>query len=101
MTRAQPTYVRPELHLIQLDLLPGVISLPDTDAHPDDEDALIYKPLARVTVSELHTHLNLLAAEVIEATKRFQQLKHLLDLVRAHGAPDDARVWSVFADLGG
>lgn len=101
MTRPQSTYNRPKRHLIQVGLLPGVISLPDADAHPDDEDALIYKPLARVTVSELHTHLHLLAAEVIEATVRFQQLKHLLDLARAHGAPDDARVWSLFADLEG
>ena len=74
------------------DALPDAISIPTADGDPGDEDRVIYKPLARATVSDLDAHLELLAAQITADTRRHRALKELRDLALAMGATPESRV---------
>lgn len=80
--------------------LPTSISVPAPEAEnpaEDDEEAGLYKPLARATLADVEAHLQLLSAQIAADTRRHRALKELADLARAAGALADAPLFDVLA----
>ncbi|MEA1053331.1 hypothetical protein U5801_26525 [Lamprobacter modestohalophilus] len=80
--------------------LPSSISVPAPEAdgaREDDEEAVLYKPLARATLTDVEAHLQLLSAQIAADTRRHRALKELADLARAAGAMADAPLFEVLA----
>lgn len=71
--------------------LPPAISIPfDGDAADEDEEGVIYKPLAQATLADVDAHLQLLSIQINADTRRHRALKELRDLALAAGASGDS-----------
>lgn len=87
---------RAQLHLpgipdaLQADL-PPAISIPlNGDVIDEDDEGVIYKPLARATLADVNAHLLLLGAQIKADMRRHRALKELRDLALAAGASGDS-----------
>jgi len=81
--------------------LPPAISIP-VAGHPglpDDEDAVIYKPLASATLADVEAHLGLLATQINADTRRYRALKELRDLALAAGATPESCLLAVLGAI--
>ena len=90
-----PLHVR-WLDTLMVDVLPAVIRLPSPEGNPGDDDRGIDHPLARVTLSDLESHLELLTAQIAADKKRHQALQELRDLAQARGATAESLVLADF-----
>lgn len=81
------------------DCLPDAISIPTEAGDPGDEDRVIYKPLSRVTLSDLEAHLELLAAQIAADIRRHRALKELRDLALAAGATAQSLVLAALTSM--
>lgn len=75
-----------------VDALPPAISVPVPVRDPDDEEGVIYKPLAQATLADIEAHLTLLADQIQADTRRHRALKELRDLAVAAGADSESLV---------
>lgn len=82
----------PGVPVALINQLPQAISIPMEDADCDNEEGVIYKPMARATLDDLDAHLNLLSAQIVADTRRHRAIKELRDLAHAAGATGDSLV---------
>ena len=89
-----------ELPGVPVDLiaqLPQAISIPVEHTDFDNEEGVIYKPLAQATLAEVEAHLGLLSAQIIADTRCHRVLKELRDLALAAGATQDSLVLTILS----
>ena len=75
---------------LQADLPPAISIPPNGDVVDEDDEGVIYKPLAQATLADVNAHLQLLATQINADTRRHRALKELRDLALAAGATDDS-----------
>lgn len=66
-----------------VNLLPTAISIPNAQ---DEEDGIIYKPLAQATLAEIDAHLGMLSQQIAADIRRHRALKELRDMAISMGA---------------
>ena len=89
--RESPSQMRlPGVPVALASQLPPAISIPGGD--DTEDDAVIYKPLAKATLAELEAHLKLLSTQIDADTRRHRALKELRDLALSAGATSESRV---------
>lgn len=79
--------------------LPPAISIPVAHSEEDD-DEVIFKPLASSSLADLEAHLVLLSSQIQADTRRYRALKELRDLAVAAGAEADSLVLHTIALVG-
>ncbi|MDD3676779.1 hypothetical protein [Thauera propionica] len=104
LKRRPSQHVRAQLALpgipaaLQADLPPAIsVPLHDAVRDEDDEEAILYKPLARATCADIEAHLRLLARQIAADQRRLRALRELLDLALAAGARPHSRIFEVLA----
>ncbi len=75
---------------LQADLPPAISIPPNGDVVDEDDEGVIYKPLAQATLADVDAHLLLLGAQIQADKRRHRALKELRDLAVAAGATDDS-----------
>ena len=75
--------------------LPGAISIPVPGLEGDQDDSVIYKPLAQATLAEVQAHLTLLDAQITADIRRHRALTELHDMALAMGATGASLVFDV------
>jgi len=81
--------------------LPPAISIPlHGDVVDEDDEGVIYKPLAQATLADIDAHLLLLGAQIKADKRRHRALKELRDLALAAGASDDCPLLAILSAAG-
>ena len=83
--------------------LPPAISIPPNgdvvDEDDEDDEGVIYKPLAQATLADVNAHLLLLGAQIKADKRRHRALKELRDLALAAGATADSPLLATLGAL--
>jgi len=96
LKRRPSKHERAQLHLpsipdaLQADLPPAISIPPNGDVVDEDDEGVIYKPLAQATLADVDAHLLLLGAQIKADKRRHRALKELRDLALAAGAEPDS-----------